>query len=311
MLDERYPASISTYPKPIDPELVAAIAKFEEEVGVTDLDDPSAPKRKTPRTDAQLRILAGIEHKRAKERAQLENQAALARLKDGTAVLRQKSERTKPAKKTAKTVKAAKEIAKLATKPAKATESVKPAVKKARKPYYHTPNRAVPSLQLQAKARRKVMLDELSAGKFLPVQPKQSKKGEFDLYQQQRTAIKKLEKEEGLTVVRIRCLKSGQSFWALDNFKRHQIERKVSGRLDGADRKDLIKAVASKELVLASDLTDGTRTGVSSARLLTCNHGMNIYTVFTGKYVLGWILLDEADQDGATISEVLAVKDAQ
>lgn len=114
MLIERNFSNLSRHKKPVDPEWEASVAEYLEEVGATDLDDPSAPKRKTPRTDAQLRELDGFHRTKARNKAKLEHQAALARLESGTAVLRQKSERTKPAKQVvpAKQLKIAKNIAK-------------------------------------------------------------------------------------------------------------------------------------------------------------------------------------------------------
>lgn len=285
MLVEQHFSDISRHPKAVSREWKAAVAEYLEEVGATDLDDPNAPKRKTPRTEAQLRDLDGFQRTKARNKAKLEHQEALARLENGTAVLRQKNERTKPAPK-AKQVK----VAKVAKKPAKAA---KPIVKKTRKPYHHKPNRLLPSLQIQAQERRKIMLEKLQAGEFLPMQPKQAKKGDFCLYRQQHAALKKIKKESGVKIVRIRCIKDGQSFWAIDNFKRHQMDRAITGRLDDADRIPLITAITSSELVLASDIKNGTRIGVSSTAILARNHGMNIYTVFSGKYVLGWILMDD------------------
>lgn len=286
MLVEQHFSNISRHQKVVKPEWKAAVAEYLEEVGAVDLDDPNASKRKTPRTDAQLRELAEIERAKAEKQAQANHQAALARLNDGTAVLRQKSERTKPAPKAKPN-----KVAKVAKKPAKAAKS---AVKKARKPYHHKPGRLVPSSQVQARARRKMILEKLQAGEFVPMQPKQTKKGELDLYQQQRAAVKKIEKQQGLTIVRIKRISDNQSFWAIDNFNRHQMDRAITGRLDDADRIPLITAITSNELVLASDIKSGTRIGVSSTTILARNHGMNIYTVFSGKYVLGWILIDDS-----------------
>lgn len=128
MLIERNFSNLSRQKKPVDPEWEASVAEYLEEVGATDLDDPSAPKRKTPRTDAQLRKLDGFHRTQARNKAKPEHQAALAKLESGTAVLRQKSERTKPAKqvvpvkqlKIAKnTAKPAKEKVNVAKKPVK------------------------------------------------------------------------------------------------------------------------------------------------------------------------------------------------
>ena len=299
MLVEQHFSDRSSYAKaqsetstPID-----AVEWFAKNKGITNLDDPSV-KVRTIIDDVNESELARQKARKEREsKAQDEFLDAMFNLNNGTAVLRQKSERTKPAKKVvpvkqlevAKPAKPAKQIATLAKKPA---EAVKQVVKKARKPYQHKPGRLVPSSQVQARARRKMILEKLQAGEFIPMQPKQLKKGELDLYQQQRAAVKKIEKQQGLTIVRIKRISDNQSFWALDNFKRHQIDRAITGRLDDADRIPLITAITSSELVLASDIKSGTRIGVSSTTILARNHGMNIYTVFSGKYVLGWILID-------------------
>lgn len=325
MLVEQHFSDRSSYAKapsesstPID-----VVEWFAKNKGITNLDDPSV-KVRTIIDDVNESELA--RQKARKERESAAQDAfldAMFNLSNGTAVLRQKSERTKPAPKAKPN-----KVAKVAKKPAKAAKS---AVKKERKPYYHKPGRLVPSSQVQARARRKMILEKLQAGEFVPMQPKQTKKGDLDLYQQQRAAVKKIEKQQGLTIVRIKRISDNQSFWALDSFKRHQIDRAITGRLDDADRIPLITAITSNELVLASDIKSGTRIGVSSTTILARNHGMNIYTVFSGKYVLGWILIDESEKPtpapileaayrefkrvakdaGTTINGVLAVKGRQ
>lgn len=94
-IDRQSPAmpAISAHKKPVNADWQATVAEYIERVGVTDLDDPNAPKRKTPRTDAQLRELAGIERQKAERKAQAEYKAAQARLANGTAVHRQPNER--------------------------------------------------------------------------------------------------------------------------------------------------------------------------------------------------------------------------
>lgn len=292
MLVEQHFSDRSTYAKaqsetstPID-----AVEWFAKNKGITNLDDPSVKVRTIIDDVNESELARQNARKEREEAAQEANKQALLNLKNGTAVLRQKSERTKPAPKP-KQLKIAKNVAKVAKKPAKAAKS---AVKKERKPYYHKPGRLVPSSQVQARARRKMILEKLQAGEFVPMQPKQTKKGDLDLYQQQRAAVKKIEKQQGLTIVRIKRISDNQSFWAIDNFNRHQMDRAITGRLDDADRIPLITAITSNELVLASDIKSGTRIGVSSTTILARNHGMNIYTVFSGKYVLGWILIDDS-----------------
>lgn len=325
MLVEQHFSDRSSYAKapsesstPID-----VVEWFAKNKGITNLDDPSV-KVRTIINDVNESELARQEARKARESAAQDAFLdAMFNLSNGTAVLRQKSERIKPAPK-AKQVK----VAKLAKEPAKAA---KPVVKKARKPYHHKPGRLVPSSQVQARARRKMILEKLQAGEFIPMQPKQAKKGDFCLYRQQRDAIKKVEKESSLTIVRIKRISDNKSFWAIDNFKRHEIEQKVGGNLNGKDRKGFIKAIASGELVLASDLIKGVRIGLSSTSILARSHGMNIYTVFSGKCVLGWVLIDESEKltpapileaayrefkrvakdAGTTINGVLAVKGRQ
>ena len=94
MLREQVFSDISNYPKPVNPDWQSAVAEYLEEVGATDLDAPDAPKRKIQRTDAQLRQLEGIKKAKAEARAQAEYREAQARLADGTAIHRQKKERT-------------------------------------------------------------------------------------------------------------------------------------------------------------------------------------------------------------------------
>lgn len=94
MLREQVFSDISDYPKPVNPDWQSAVAEYLEEVGATDLDAPDAPKRKIQRTDAQLRQLEGIKKAKAEARAQAEYREAQARLADGTAIHRQKKERT-------------------------------------------------------------------------------------------------------------------------------------------------------------------------------------------------------------------------
>ncbi|WP_198331401.1 hypothetical protein [Psychrobacter aquimaris] len=115
MLEEQYFSDRSSYPKVSDTATpIYAVEWFAKNVGITNLDDPSV-KVKTILDDVNESELARHEARRAREaKAQDEFLDAMFNLDSGTAVLRQKSERTKPAKKVvpAKQLKVAKNIAK-------------------------------------------------------------------------------------------------------------------------------------------------------------------------------------------------------
>ena len=330
MLREQIFSDINRYSNGIDPEYAAQIALHKEKVGFIDYDTPNAPKRKIPRTDAQMRELEGIERAKAEKRAQAEHLAALARLEDGTAVLRQKNDKNEVLKK-AKAIKSAKPKATKVAKPAKKAtkaakvvkalqvvkpvKTIKPVVKKAkklaiRKPApKHKAGRKVPSSHQAAKIRRIEMLELLRAGKRIPMQPKAAKRGAFDFYQQQKNGLERIELETGLKILRINRIKDNQSFYTLDNFKRHQMAKKVIGNLNTDDRKCLIGAIASGEMVRIEDVERGVVVGGSSMCILSRKHGMNIYTVFSGHYVIGWVLIDEAADAGKPIKNEAEISD--
>lgn len=290
MLAEQHFSNRSNYPKVSDTATpIDDIEWFAKNKGITNLDDPSV-KVKSIIDGANKSELARQEARKAREAAAQDAFLdAMFNLDSGTAEYRQKNERKKlKVKKAIKVAKAAK-----AKPKAKAKTS---AVKKPKKPYYHKPGRATPNLQLVAKARRAPMVEELKAGKKIPMQPKQSVKGELDLYQQQRKDFKEISKETGMNIVRVNQINGNESYFVADNFARHAIPEKVSGNLDGKDRVALIKAVCSGEVLLASDLIKGTRCGVSSMSILARKHSFDIYTIFIGRHVEGWVLIE----DGAT-----------
>ena len=299
MLREQTFSDRSNYAKAVDAEWLAKIAEHKEKVGFTDLDAPGAPKRKIPRTDAQLRELEGIERAKAEARAQAEHLAALARLEDGTAIHRQKSEKNKVLRKARAIKKSKPKIAKAVAKPAKQLAKAAKAAKKPKAmklPKAVKPAISKPLSSHQAsKIRRTEMLELLRAGKRIPMQPKASKKGEFDFYQQQKNGLERIEADTGLKILRVNRIKDNQSFYTLDNFERHQMAKKVSGNLNTDDRKCLIGAIASGEMVRIEDVERGVAVGGSSMCILSRKHGMNIYTVFSSHYLIGWVLIDEAD----------------
>lgn len=317
--DMRRYQEISETSTPVD-----AVEWFAKNKGITNLDDPSA-KVRTIIDDVNESELARQEAKKAREaKARSEYIDALFSIDDGTAVLRQKSDynsaapKPKVARKVtiARPAKKVANVAKQVAKPAKKTKAMKPpkvikaVVKKINKPAIRKPapkhkaGRKTPSSHQAAKIRRTEMLELLRAGKRIPMQPKAAKKGEFDFYQQQKNGLERIEAEIGLKILRVNRIKDNQSFYTLDNFERHQIAKKVSGNLNTDDRKDLIGAIASGEMVRIEDVERGVVVGGSSMCILSRKHGMNIYTVFLGHYVIGWVLIEDVADAGKSEVEV-------
>lgn len=265
MLVEQHFADLNRHPKPVDPEWAATVAKYLEEVGATDLDDPNAPKRKTPRTDAQLRVLAGIERKKAEEKAQAEHQAALARLEDGTAVLRQKKDRTPILVTKPKAAKPAKKMAKVV------------AVKKG------------PASHQLAKLRRDAVIADLSAGKMIKMVSESEKGNKQKDYQKQRADLVYIKRNMDITLIRLNCLQTGESYFMIDNLTRHK-RVKLSGNLIGPDREPFIKALSSGKLFEASNVTKGKKAGSASVAQLAERHGMDIFSVISGRDLVGWVM---------------------
>ncbi|PKH81128.1 hypothetical protein [Psychrobacter sp. 4Bb] len=292
MLVEHHFADLSRHPKPVSPEWQAAVAEYLEEVGATDLDDPSAPKRKTPRTDAQLRALDGFKRTQARNKAKLEHQEALARLEKGTAVLRQKKDRT-PA---------------LKVKKPQATKVAKPAKKVAR---VSVTQKALSSKQM-AKARRDVLIADLTAGKMVKMISKSEKaqnNNEHKDYQKQRADLVYIKRNMNITLIRLNRLQTSESFFMIDSLERHE-RVKLSGNLIGPDREPLINALRSGKLFEASNIIKGGKAGSASVANLADNHGMNIYSVISGRDLVGWVMPTDVEV-ALTEEQKRAAKDTQ
>lgn len=266
---ENHFADLCRHSKPVDPEWAATVAEYLEEVGATDLDDPNAPKRKVQRTEAQLKALAGIERKKADEKAQAEHQAALARLEDGTAVLRQKKDRTPV----------------LSTKSKAAKKAAKPAKKMAR---VIAVKKGPASHQL-AKLRRDALIAELSAGKMVKMVSESEKSNTQKDYQKQRADLVYIRRNMDITLIRLNRLQTSESFFMIDSLERHK-RVKLSGNLIGPDREPFIKALSSGKLFEASNIIKGGKAGSASVANLADNHGMNIYSVISGRDLVGWVM---------------------
>ena len=269
MLVEHHFADLSRYAKvsetstPIDD-----VEWFAKNKGITNLDDPSV-KIKTIIDDVNECELARQKARKEREaKAQDAFLDAMFNLNNGTAELRQKKDRkplpvTKP-----KVAKMAKKIAKAAT------------VKKA------------PSSKQIAKARRDVLISDLSAGKMIRMVSKSKKaqnNNEHKDYQQQRADLVYIRRNMDITLIRLNRIQTGESFFMIDSLARHK-QVKLSGNLIGPDREPFIKALSSGKLFEASNVTKGGKAGSASVANLADNHGMNIYSVISGRDLVGWVM---------------------
>ena len=255
MLREQTFSDRSNYPKAVDAEWLAKIAEHKEKVGFTDLDDPNASKRKVQRTEEQMRELEGIEKAKAEARAQAEHNAALARLADGTAIHRQKKERTPVATGKAKAVKTKRDSSK------------------------DRPNAA---------ARRAKIIKALNAGSRIKLE---RKKGAA--YQAQYIDMRWIIDNHKMNIKRIKSVSSRDSYFVLDKFARYQAPEAINGAAEDKDK--LLTALLSKKLVLERDVKGTNKLATATVLTIATQHDLDVYTVFDDKRVThGWIyILDE------------------
>ena len=275
MLREQSFSDISNYPKPVNPDWQSAVAEYLEEVGATDLDSPNAPKRKIQRTDAQLRELDGYQRTKARNKAAIEHQEALARLADGTAVHRQKKERTPVATGKAKAV-----------KPKRDSSNDRPI----------------------AAARRASLIKTLNNGGKIELE-RQVRTGSNEAYQAQYADIRWIIEKYNMNVKRIKSVSSNASYFVLDTFARYQAPCAINA--SAFDKDNMLKALLSKQLVLASDVTGTNKLATATILKLATCHDLDVYSVFNIKSELaGWIYILDEEKRKAKISEIGNMLDA-
>lgn len=284
MLREQVFSDISNYPKPVNPDWQSAVAEYLEEVGATDLDAPDAPKRKIQRTDAQLRQLEGIKKAKAEARAQAEHQAALARLNDGTAVLRQKKERTPVLSKGVK------------------SKTVRPAAAPKRKYAKRNSSSKAAFDEAAAIERRMTMISTLKSGGKIEQIPQKRCKGGYAEYQTQYTDIRWIGRVKGLVIARIQRFRSNTSYFVLDDFERYELPEPISGYAE--EKQKMLTALLSKKLVLASDIDSSVKVASRTIAALAEIHDLDVYTVFESRSVHGWIFIMDEEKRKAKLKEV-------
>lgn len=271
MLREQVFSDISNYPKPVNPDWQSAVAEYLEEVGATDLDAPDAPKRKIQRTDAQLcAALEGQKRKEAEARAQAEYREAQARLADGTAIHRQKKERTPVLEK------------KKAAAPKRKSKAA--------------------DTQAVAAIRRAGLIKTLNNGGKIKLERKAGNINDLD-YQAQYIDIRWIIENHKLDIKRIKSVSANDSYFVLDKFARYQMPEAIHG---GADDKDkLLAALLSKQLVLASDITGANKLATATILNLATIYDLDFYTVFdSSRKTYGWIFIMDEEKRKAKLKEV-------
>ena len=269
MVEEKQFSDMSRYPKLVDAEWQSAVAEYLEEVGATDLDSPNAPKRKVQRSEAQLRELEGIEKAKAEARAQAEYREAQARLADGTAVHRQKKERTPVATSKAKAVK---------------------------------PKRDSSNDRPKAAARRASLIKTLNNGGKIELE-RQVKTGSNEVYQAQYADIRWIIEKYKMNIKRIKSVSSSASYFVLDTFARYQAPCAINA--SAFDKDNMLKALLSKQLVLASDVTGTNKLATATILKLATCHDLDVYSVFNIKSELaGWIYILDEEKRKAKLKEV-------
>ena len=234
-----------------------------------------APKRKIQRTDAQLRELEGIEKAKAEARAQAEYREAQARLANGTAVLRQKKERTPVATGKARAV-----------KPKRDSSNDRPI----------------------AAARRASLIKTLNNGGRIELE-RQVRTGSNEAYQSQYADIRWIIEKHKMDIKRIKSVSSSASYFVLDTFARYQAP--VAINASAFDKDNMLKALLSKKLVLASDVTGTNKLATATILKLATCHDLDVYSVFNIKSELaGWIYILDEEKRKAKISEIGNMLDA-
>ena len=252
----------------------AEIKAFKKRNGYINLDNPEHKKRYQNQTGPNpmsgYRLPQCVKtRKAAVEKAEAEHLAALLRLKDGTAVHRQPNDRAP----LAKPVKKEKRIAKRKTGTrVKSPDSFD---------------------KYKAMVRRKEIMTTLMAGGRVEYVSQKECKGGYIEYQRQYTDIRWIIRTQGLSIVRMQSVKTGQSYFVLDNFVSYQALSPISGYLEDInDRAKLLAALTSHQLVQVGDIASTTKIASRSISVLAGQHGLDAYTIFEGRNTAGWIVID-------------------
>lgn len=306
MLREQAFSDRSNYPRVSETATsIDDVEWFAKNKGITNLDDPRT-KVKTIIDDVNESELARHEAKKAREaKARGEFIDAIFNLDNGTAVLRQKNERAKPAPKQLKVAKPAKKVAR--AKPLKKPQSVKPVVKTSKPKALgyklrHSAKQINASQiellkqSLVVKKRREAMAETLKSGGS--IKPVDWRGKGLRGHQIQSNDLEVIEDKEALNIVRVHQMRTRTLGFMVDNFKRYDMPEPISCYLSSDDREKLFTAIRSNQLVTVQSFKEDTPACRRVMATLSRKYGLNIHSVMKRNNTLGWILLEEAVDAG-------------
>lgn len=262
MLEEKHYAPMKRYASSSDTSTpIDHVEWFAKNKGITNLDDPST-KVRTIIEDANKVELARQQAKKAGEaKAQDEFLDAMFNLDNGTAVLRQKKERTPVLEK------------KKAAAPKRKSKAAD--------------TRAVAAI------RRAGLIKTLNNGGKIKLERKEGNINDNLDYQTQYIDMRWIIDNHKMNIKRIKSVSSSDSYFVLDKFARYQAPVTINGAAEDKDK--LLTALLSKKLVLASDIKGTNKLATATVLTIATQHDLDVYTVFDDKRVThGWIyILDE------------------
>lgn len=285
MIEEKHFANVSTYAKTCGtPDDIIEAVKRER--GYIDLDDPE--QRRKYSSDAQISFnpRSSVERTEGIKKAEAEHKAAMERLNNGTAVLRQAKERTpvvttKPKSK------------KLAKKPTKPTKPRKVRAKKPAKVVLTKNHRQLRDAALNN--RIKSMLKTLNAGGQIEMLV--SKDSEIHaLYCLQRKDLVRLKGRANENIIRVKNIGSGKSYFMFDRYPRYSTDTPINI----LEPKALLRALTSGKLVLVDSIKQSLSHTYKHITKLAKSYGFNICSIHAdNKRVIGWILLEDKSKEAA------------
>lgn len=290
MLREQVFSDRSGYPKVSDTATsIDDVEWFAKNKGITNLDDPRT-KVKTIIDDVNESELARHEAKKAREaKARGEFIDAIFNLDNGTAVLRQKNERNKPAAKSKKS-KIAKDIAKVVKRAAKP-------VKKPAKPAKALTDAQVASKnkRLINKLRRAEMTETLKSGGA--IEPIDWRGENLRAHQVQSYDLMMIGKTEGFSVVRVNKVGTRKMQFIVDKFERCNIPEPISCLIKGPDRAKLFELIGSGKLITVNDIKENVVAGGRTMTYLSRTYNVDIYSVVKSNKTVGWVLASAGKSD--------------
>ena len=297
MLREQIFSDRSNYPKlpsetstPID-----NIEWFAKNKGITNLDDPKVKVRSII-DDVNESELARHEAKKAREaKARSEYIDALFALEDGTAVLRQKSEKNKVLRKARAIKKSKPKIAKEVAKPAKQ-------LAKAAIPAKETDETTKPLTEKQLASRQKRhenqvrragMAETLKAGGA--IYPIDWRGESLRAHQMQSYDLMMIGQKEGVSIVRVNKVGTNKMRFIIDTFERCDIAEPISSLITSSDSAKLFEIIRSGQMLTINDIKENVVAGARAMAYLSRAYEIDIYSVVKSNKTVGWVMADAGE----------------